>query len=247
MKIIAANWKMYKTTQEVESYLKSWSHFETASPQQVTSVFFVPNWCWSTMQSNSPLLNNSQWGAQNIYPQNEGAFTGENSPHVLKQMGASWTLVGHSERRTLINESNSFLGQKIKSAQGNQLNPLLCVGESLPERELGQLQAKLTEQLSTGLSLADKSLPVYIAYEPIWAIGTGKVAGPQDILEAHSLIHAYLKNDMLFKGPIYVLYGGSVKPENAKEILSIKGVDGLLVGGASLAPDSFYKICQAAI
>ena len=184
-----------------------------------------------------------EWGAQNCFSEDKGAFTGENSPAQIKELGAGWCLVGHSERRHLFGETDEAIAKKIQRFQQLSLTPLFCVGELLNDREAGKTLEILKTQLANGLSLADKAKPLVIAYEPVWAIGTGKVAGPDQVREAHAFLREEVSR-LGFPASVALLYGGSVKPENAKSLISIPNVDGFLVGGASLEVESFLAIAR---
>ena len=188
-------------------------------------------------------------GGQDVYIKAEGAFTGEIAPGMLKDAGCDYVLTGHSERRHVLGESDDLVGEKTSFALKSGLRVILCIGEKLDEREGGKLQDVLQRQLAAGL----KGLPVgtpaeniAVAYEPVWAIGTGKVAGPAEVLNAHALVRKLLSTLAPSIGKdIRILYGGSVKADNAKEILSIDNVNGLLVGGASLQAATFKDIILA--
>ncbi len=173
-------------------------------------------------------------GAQNCHFENKGAFTGEISPEGLKDLGVSFTLIGHSERRTLFNESNELLHNKITAALKAGLEVVYCIGENQFERENGLTDQVLSQQLSIL-----KSEKIIIAYEPVWAIGTGKSATPQMAEEAHLFIKKFLRNKGL---ELPVIYGGSVKPENIAELWQMPNIDGFLVGGASLSPKDFHSM-----
>lgn len=248
MKFIwAANWKLYKSPQEsLQTINALLDIIPTSLHSQV--LVFPQNFSvgvLSTLLSKTSLL----WGAQNIHHENEGAFTGENSPKVLRDLGATHALIGHSERRKLFLETNDFLARKITSAQKEKLIPVYCVGETLEERENGKTNEVLEEQLKKGLQFCDFQKPLLIAYEPVWAIGTGKVAEPKQVEEAHAFIRSSLKElthaDFADRTPI--LYGGSVKAENAGVLSKIKDVNGFLVGGASLKAESFNDIIKASM
>jgi len=176
----------------------------------------------------------------------KGAFTGENSPAVLAEIGTPYALVGHSERRALFHETDEETGQKVKALHSVGIIPMLCVGEVLPEREAGRTRDVIVRQLRAGLAHRDSTSAITIAYEPVWAIGTGKVATPEQANEAHIALRAELVEiggrDFADRTPI--LYGGSVKPDNAAEIAAKNEVDGFLVGGASLEVASFLSLCQ---
>ncbi|MBX7232629.1 MAG: triose-phosphate isomerase [Bdellovibrionales bacterium] len=183
------------------------------------------------------------WGGQNCYWKNAGAFTGENSPQVLAQMGATHCLVGHSERRQLFHESNEEIAQKVKALQDVSLIPVLCVGETLQERASSKTFSVLIEQLEKGLSLVNKNLSFWVAYEPVWAIGTGNVATVDQVKEVHEFLSKWFKEkfpDMT----VPLLYGGSVKPDSAMALAKLSHVDGFLIGGASLEIQSLLKLME---
>lgn len=240
--IIAANWKMHFSPSMAQQYFDAWKQLTSSEggDQEVgphsSPLFFVPACNWHVAQ-----LNGLQWGPQNFFPDESGAFTGENSPLVAKEMGAQWALIGHSERRQLFNEENYFINKKILKSLQLGLKPLLCIGETLEQRQSGSIESVLRGQLQQSLLNVTPNLNLHIAYEPIWAIGTGLTARLEDIDTTHRLIQNILE-DLGFSKSTPILYGGSVKPDNSSEILSVKTVSGLLVGGASLKPDSFYKI-----
>lgn len=190
-------------------------------------------------------------GAQNLYPEKEGAFTGEVSPTMLVDQGCRYVIVGHSERRHQLGEQNSFINRKVHAALAAGLSVILCVGETLPEREADRTEGVLDEQLTAGLSgvAADLLGRVVLAYEPVWAIGTGRNATPEQAQVAHVFLRRRLSE--MFSpeaaGALIIQYGGSVKPANAASLLSQPDVDGALVGGASLQADQFLAIVQAAL
>ena len=179
------------------------------------------------------------WGGQNCYFEAKGAFTGETSPMVLKEMGAGFCLVGHSERRAIFGETDQLLAKKFQAVQSVGLTPILCVGETLAERETGRTEEVILNQLRAGLSLGAPVKPFWIAYEPVWAIGTGKVATPDQVQDAHSILREALPEPGK-NAPI--LYGGSAKPDNVASLASLNNVDGFLIGGASLEVADFVKI-----
>ncbi len=245
--IWAANWKLNKSPKES---LVAINELLEQVPKNLHSQVLVFPQNFSVGVLASLLSKTSMtWGAQNIHPENEGAFTGENSPKILKEMGATHVLIGHSERRHLFAEANEFLARKVSSAQKEMLIPVLCIGETLEERESNKTKSVLEEQLKIGLQFCDFQKPVIIAYEPVWAIGTGKVAMPEQVLEAHAFIRNYLKEmtqqDFAEKTPI--LYGGSVKADNAEILSKVANVNGFLVGGASLQAETFNQIIQASL
>ena len=245
--IIAANWKMNKTraqaadmTQEVVSSLK-------AQPVEGRSVLiFPPATALDCVSKHAEGM--LETGIQNIYPAENGAFTGEIAPCMVHDAGGSWVLVGHSERRHIFHEPDDLIAQKVNFALAHDLKMMLCVGETLEERDAGQLRQVLNRQITSGLSgQGNACVPgIAVAYEPVWAIGTGRTAGPAEIVEAHAIIREVLRILFNKDGDIIpILYGGSVKPGNAKEILSLDNVNGLLIGGASLEAKSFLDIVRA--
>ena len=187
-------------------------------------------------------------GAQNIHDQEEGAFTGEVSARLVKEIGANFTLVGHSERRHLFQESSAWIHKKVKTALSLSLQPILCIGETLAEREKGLTETVLANQLLEAVAnlSQEEMLRVVIAYEPVWAIGTGKLATPEIAQEAHLFCRSQIaeKWGEATALRIPILYGGSVKGDAMKGLMAQKDIDGVLVGGASLSPESFLQIIQ---
>ena len=249
--LMAANWKMYKNRQEAKKTTADLLAKVGTLPSDRELVIFAP---FTAIDAACSALSGSTdanfaIGAQDLYPATEGAYTGEISPAMLLDCGATWVLTGHSERRSILGESNTLVGQKTIFAMNAGLKVVLCIGETLAEREAGKLSAVLAEQLEKGIQGVNNNFAasdLAIAYEPIWAIGTGKVAGPQEILEAHAIIRSLLIKLFQDKGSkIRILYGGSVKPDNASQIIALDNVDGVLVGGASLQAESFAKIALA--
>lgn len=245
--IIAANWKMYKTRAEAaETGRDLASRLQSLKTDRMVLVFAPFTAIAAAADELRPF---AAVGAQDVYPAQEGAFTGEISPAMIKDCGAEWVLTGHSERRHILHESSDFVGRKTAFALKEGLSVMLCIGETLAEREAGQLERVLSSQLEPALRdlpkdiLADRFA---IAYEPVWAIGTGKVASESDIAEAHGMIRNLLSKFLgSVAGSIPLLYGGSVKPANAPAILKLDNVNGLLVGGASLKAESFSQIVTA--
>lgn len=234
-KIFAANWKMYKTPSETREFFKKFTAFGLKS-----EIIFFPSALSVEAAIESTKNAGIQIGLQNTYPKAEGAFTGENSTAAAKAMGCQVILIGHSERRSLFNE-NEILAEKIQFVQGQGLKAMFCIGETLQQRESNQTEKVLAEQLDKGLSKASPE-NLIIAYEPVWAIGTGKTATSDQAEEAHKFISKHLEKNN-FKN-IAILYGGSVKPDNAAELMTQPHISGFLVGGASLDPESFKKICS---
>ncbi len=247
--LIAANWKMFKTRAEAQQTARELiALMQDDWPAERDVVLFAP---FTALAATAEAVAGSPVavGAQDVYPAAEGAFTGEISPGMILDCGASWVIAGHSERRHILGESASFVGKKTAFALEAGLSVMLCIGETLEEREADKLEAVLRAQLEQavrGLS-ADACLKgLAVAYEPVWAIGTGKVASEADILEAHAMVRNILGVILgSTAGSLPILYGGSVKPENASSILALDNVNGLLVGGASLRAESFSKIIRA--
>ena len=249
-KLIAANWKMYKTIGEAVDTIKDITRLVGDNPPSGREVLiFPPFTAISAVSAALGVRPAYHVGGQDVYVKAEGAFTGEISPGMLRDAGCDFVLTGHSERRHILGESDDLVGEKTAFALKSGLNVVLCVGEKLAEREAGQLSAVLKRQLAAGLQGLPQNTAaenITIAYEPVWAIGTGKVAGLEEIREAHALARALLAElaPSLAKD-IRILYGGSVKADNAREILGIDNVNGLLVGGASLQAAVFKDIITA--
>ncbi|OFZ18845.1 MAG: triose-phosphate isomerase [Bdellovibrionales bacterium RBG_16_40_8] len=255
-KICAGNWKMYKTPDETTAYFQEFSkikraNLENANSKNVKIIFFPPAYNLLVVKSFAEELSFS-FGPQNIHFEKEGAFTGENSATAAKLLGASYALIGHSERRTLFQETDMIVAKKMQCAAECGLLPMLCVGETLPERESDRTSEVVLKQLKIGLSQvlneisSGKTLPV-VAYEPVWAIGTGKVATPEQAEQVHSFIRQSLGELVGSERAqsISILYGGSVKPDNAAGLAIQPNIDGFLVGGASLKPKDFAAISAA--
>jgi triosephosphate isomerase len=189
-------------------------------------------------------------GAQNMHWKNEGAYTGETSPVMLTAIGATHVLIGHSERRQYFNETDTTVNLKLKAALAHSLIPIVCVGEHLEERESGLTHSVLELQVSLALEGIDPTIagPIVFAYEPVWAIGTGRTATPEIADDAHKIIRDQIAKSMTpeLAASIRILYGGSVKPDNAQALCCLKDIDGALVGGASLDPQSFAEIVRNA-
>lgn len=190
-----------------------------------------------------------KWGAQNLYPGTQGAFTGEVSGPMLKDLGCEYVLVGHSERRTLFHEDLSLIAEKFKAAQEARLTPILCIGETKVERESRKTEQIIQTQLESVIKQVgiEAFRQAVIAYEPVWAIGTGLTATPLQAQEVHVFIRRLIsQNNVDIASTIRILYGGSMKPENAVSLLAMPDIDGGLIGGASLDANSFLAICAAA-
>jgi triosephosphate isomerase len=248
-KIIAANWKMNMTVAETESYL----HDFRLEVEEVTDVEIVLAPPFTAIAKLSDLLGGSQkirLGAQNMYFEMSGAFTGEISPAMLRELFVRYVILGHSERRQIFDESDDLINKKVKAALASELKPILCVGETLAERDAGREKEVLQTQLRGSLAdvTADQLLDTVIAYEPVWAIGTGRNATPQQAQDAHAHVREVLAEltDTETAAKVRIQYGGSVKPANAVDLLSEPDIDGALVGGASLDPRSFAEIVKSA-
>ncbi|SRR6056297_1264445 len=244
---LAANWKMFKTAEQAHKTAKDIITNIQAKLQTNDEVIIFPP--FTALGSVFKVIQNIsqiQLGGQNFYPAEQGAFTGEISPDMLIDAGCTYSIIGHSERRHTFQESNDFVAQKVHMGLEKNLAIILCIGETLDQRQNGLLEKTLNSQLDSvlnNLSPSDIKNRLLIAYEPVWAIGTGKVAQKEDIREAHSLIRSILKKFLEQKSDIIpILYGGSVKSENSSEILSLDNVNGVLVGGASLDAQTFSDI-----
>jgi triosephosphate isomerase len=250
-KIIAGNWKMYKTIQsgsELISVIKN-ELLKNPAPENVLVVVCPP---FTSLDSANALLKGSKigLGAQNMFYETEGAFTGEISGEMLKAVGCEYVILGHSERRTYFYETDEMINKKIKKALDFELIPIFCIGETLQEREEGKTFDIVNMQIQKGLEglTSAQVKNIIIAYEPVWAIGTGKTATPEQAQEVHKYIRDLLA-DMFDKSVaenVVIQYGGSVKPENAKSLLSQPDIDGALVGGACLKAESFLSIIKSA-
>lgn len=247
-KLMAANWKMYKTVEEGVNTARELAGLLNEVPGD-REVLVCP--AFTMLAAVCPILSQAgcHAGAQNFYPAKQGAFTGEIAPEQLLQLGCSHALAGHSERRHVLGETDELIGRKVTFGLEAGLHMILCIGETIVERRLGQVEEVLTRQLESGLAdvLSTASAEnLSVAYEPVWAIGTGEVAGPDEILAAHAFVRGKLKSLLPQQGArIRILYGGSVKPDNAASIIRLDNVDGVLVGGASLKADSFSQIVLA--
>lgn len=249
IKVIAGNWKMNNDPNETRDLISKL----LAGLKNLNStceVVICPP--YTSLSEASSMIKDSKirLGAQNIHEEENGAFTGEVSAKMLLSAGCEYVIIGHSERRTIYKESNELINKKIRRALKNNLKPIFCVGELLEEREKNITEQVIKSQVLKGLqdfSLNDLK-DLIIAYEPVWAIGTGKTATPQQAEEVHLFIRTLLANNFSsdFAENLSILYGGSVKPDNSKELLSQKNIDGALVGGACLNADSFINIIKSA-
>jgi len=246
---LAGNWKMHKTIPEAVEMVKA---LKEESPQ-LTDAELVVIPPYTMLSEVKKIIEGStiQLGAQNIFWEEKGAFTGEVSPPMLKDAGCQYVTIGHSERRQYFGETNETVNKKIKAALAHELTPIMCIGESLEEREKGNTMDKVGTQINSGLEGLgkDEIRRIVIAYEPIWAIGTGVTATPSQAEEVHSFIRKKLTEKYGNEIASYaiILYGGSVKPANTYSILKENNINGALVGGASLEADSFIQITKEAI
>ncbi|HIJ60058.1 MAG TPA: triose-phosphate isomerase [Nitrospirae bacterium] len=237
---ISANWKMNKTVDETVLFMKEF--IPLVKDTKGVDIVIAPP--FTALQTAFSLLKdtNISLSAQNVFYEEKGAYTGEISPSMLTEIGCSYVIIGHSERRQYFNETDEIVNKKIKIAQKYGLAIIMCIGESLAEREAGKTMDILKKQLINGLKHISAE-NIIIAYEPIWAIGTGKTATTEQAQEAHNFIRGELRS--LYgktAEEIRILYGGSVTPDNIKALMSCQDVDGALVGGASLKADNFAKI-----
>lgn len=242
--MLAANWKMHKTRSEAASWISEFAPLV----QSMTNVDVViaPVFTCLTSASDAARGTRVRIAAQDVYFERQGAFTGEVSADMLKDAGATHVIIGHSERRRLFGDTDEWVNRKLRAALNAGLTAIVCVGETLAEREAGDTLTVLDRQVKAGLDglTADEIAALVIAYEPVWAIGTGKNATSAEAGEAHAHIRGRLRQ--WFGGvaadQCRILYGGSVKPENIRELIGLPDVDGALVGGASLEVRSFFEI-----
>jgi len=245
--LIAGNWKMNKATGEADALARELK----AALADCNQADFAVAPTFLTISEVSARLKHTgiQVGGQDLHTHSSGAFTGAVSGEMLRAAGCSFVLCGHSERRSVFGDTDETVNAKVHAAFRSGLQPYLCIGETLEQRESGQVQSVIERQLTIGLAglATDQVASLVIAYEPVWAIGTGRTATPETAQEVHAFIRGWLQDN--FPGfvatQIRILYGGSVKPGNAKELLAQPDIDGALVGGASLKAESFKGIAQA--
>ncbi|GFK94330.1 Bifunctional PGK/TIM [Fundidesulfovibrio magnetotacticus] len=249
-KLMAGNWKMYKLKDEAKETASALVKLLDGAAPEGREVLLIPP--FTALRGVRKALKKAKGfalGAQNFYPSAQGAFTGEIAPEMLLDAGCAYALAGHSERRHILGESDAFVGEKVAFGLEKGLSMILCVGETLEERNAGRLEEVVRRQMEAGLAgVAPGVAPerLTVAYEPVWAIGTGLTAGPREILDAHALVRGVLAEKFAASAAsMRILYGGSVKPENANEIILLDNVDGVLVGGSSLSAESFAKIAAA--
>jgi len=233
--VIAGNWKMFKTQAEALEFLQGFMPNLDETPQEREVVLCAP---FTTLNLLSKNLHGSRvhLGAQNVHWEENGAYTGEISGPMLTEIGVLYVIVGHSERRQYFGETDETVNWRLKAAQRHGLTPILCVGETKQQRDTGEIESLITSQLEKGLVNVDQQNLV-IAYEPIWAIGTGESCEAKEANRVIGLIRSHLSHPS-----VPIQYGGSVKPNNIDEIMAQPEIDGVLVGGASLEPASFARI-----
>ena len=246
--LIAGNWKMYKTPSESREMVQELVALIGEDPE--VEVLVCPSFTGlaavGEVVSGTPV----QLGAQNVHWEDQGAFTGEISAGMLLEYGCRYVIIGHSERRQYFEESDETINRKLRQVVGTELLPILCVGESLEQREAGRVQEVITGQLEQGLAgLSEAQISnLVLAYEPVWAIGTGRTATPEIAEQVHASIRDWLANHYSgeLSSRLRILYGGSVKPENTAQLMAQENLDGALVGGASLEAQSFARIVSEA-
>ncbi len=238
--LVAGNWKMNGVLEEARSFVSELGN--NPAPERVEVALMPP---FTLLQALAEPLRQKgvSLGAQNVYYEPKGAFTGSISPMMLRDCGCVYVIIGHSERRDIIGERDEQIRKKMRAAWSAGLEPILCIGEHLEERENGQTNNVLKKQLAILEGGIPEAASLTIAYEPVWAIGTGKTATPEQVEETHAFIHEELQR---LGRDCRVLYGGSVNPGNAAALMKTPGVNGALVGGASLKADSFMAIVAAA-
>jgi triosephosphate isomerase len=243
--LVAGNWKMNGTRQSIRSLLDGIK--QGIGEVKKTGVAVCPPFIYLQQVSEALAGTAISWGAQNVSEQNPGAFTGEVAIDMIKEFGCAYVIVGHSERRAIYGESDELVAKKFAKVQAAGLTPILCVGELLEEREGGKTEAVVERQLQAVLKLQGIAsfAKAVIAYEPVWAIGTGKTASPQQAQDVHAFIRQLLaKQDAGIAANICIQYGGSVKGSNAAELFAMPDIDGGLIGGAALKADEFLTICK---
>lgn len=241
---VAANWKMYKTVPETAAYLKTFVGLVAG----ITDVEIVVAPPFTALYAAAEMAKHSNVGiaAQDLHWEREGAFTSGISAGMIRDTGAAYVIIGHSERRRVFGDTDEAVNRKVLAALAADLTPIACIGETLDERDAGLTLEVLDRQIREGLKglTADQVAAGVLAYEPVWAIGTGRNATPAQAGEAHAHIRARLREwwSAAAADQCHILYGGSVKPDNIRELIALPDVDGALVGGASLDPESFFSI-----
>ena len=246
--VIAGNWKMNKTVSEALELVQG-LHYGLRWPGEVEVVVAPP---LTALHTVATFLKDSYIGvaAQDIFWEDTGAFTGETSGLFIKDAGADYAIIGHSERRQFFSETDETVNKKVHAAFKHQITPIVCVGETLKQRESGQVSEIIEQQITAGLAnLTEQEVEeLIVAYEPVWAIGTGKTATPDQAEEVHKMIRDIISREYGTDAgtAVRIVYGGSVKPDNCKKLFSQENIDGALVGGASLKPSDFIEIITGA-
>jgi triosephosphate isomerase len=247
--LIAGNWKMHHTHLEAIQVVQKLSYRLEKRDYERADVVVCP--AFTALRSVQTTLDADRipiaLGAQNVYPEEKGAFTGEVSPVMLAKLNVQFVIVGHSERREIFGETDDFVNRKARAVLGAGMQPIMCVGETLEEREAGATDEKVRTQIAGGFAgiTGDGARRMVVAYEPIWAIGTGRNATPEDANATITTIRAAMREQVGdIADAMRILYGGSVKPGNTAELMAESDIDGALVGGASLDPDDFARIIQ---
>ena len=241
--LLAANWKMNLTFTEAKALA---DEFAKMADDAKSDVIVFPPAIYSHIMQQASLNGALEWGGQSSHPKASGAHTGDVSAAMFASMGASWMLAGHSERRQNHGETDEFIAQQLHSALKEGLRPILCVGETDTQRQAGQAVTIVCGQIKAALAELPAEHNIIIAYEPVWAIGTGLVAKPDDIIDMHHAIFTFMKDELKTPYDPQILYGGSVNADNARDILHLPHVGGALVGGASLKSETFQAIIDAA-
>lgn len=248
-KVIAGNWKMNNDLKSSVNLISGIKNSLAGKSLNVKIIICPP---YTSLETANTLLKGTEisLGAQNMFYEDSGAYTGEVSAQMLKSAGCEYVILGHSERRTIFKENDEIINLKLKNALKNQLKPIFCIGETLEEREKGITFNVIQNQIRIGLqNISEAELKeIIIAYEPVWAIGTGKNATPQQAQEVHKFIRELIAKAFSSKAAenLVIQYGGSVKPENSKELMAQQDIDGALVGGACLNGESFIRIIETA-
>lgn len=241
--LLVGNWKMNKTKQEIIDFLNVIVNHDFG---EKNSIIVIPSSPYLYLFEEKLRYSKIQYGVQNFYPKDEGAFTGEISIQMVKDFGCKYAIVGHSERRNIFFECDAFTSKKIKACIENKIIPILCIGEHLEQRKNGEYKKILVDQIREDLSKVsgDELSTVIIAYEPIWAIGTGETASPEQVEETHIFLRNFLIEEYgnEIGNNIPLLYGGSVKPSNIKELALAQSVSGFLIGGASLDAQALIEM-----
>ncbi|ARN73006.1 triose-phosphate isomerase [Oceanicoccus sagamiensis] len=247
--LVVGNWKMHGSAASIDTLVTGLQQQLANLPADQTDIAVCPPFVFIPQVISQLEGSAIACGAQNVSDQQEGAYTGEISATMLAELGCQYVIVGHSERRTLMAESDADIAAKFTAVQSQGLTPILCVGESLAQREAGETLSWIEQQIKAVIAVAgiEAMAASVIAYEPIWAIGTGKTASPEQAQEVHAHIRQVLANEsQAVAGALQLLYGGSVKADNAAELFGKQDIDGALVGGAALKAADFAAICMAA-